>query len=335
MKTHGWTALTVGVFLGGWGLATPPSAEACGRPFCTRKDSRVPLPPDATVPANVPALVVVPPAYEWVEEQSLRLRTADGLDVEARLLKGPDSSGVLVPADPLIPGTRYHLEGSVPCSDGHTGKPFTAMADFTAGPKAALPTATGVLQAGAEQHGVIRVWDSGASCSSEILGSQVMLGFTPAPELVPFLPWVHWKLEVDGQTWATAPHGAVDASGGAWPADGFRTMRDLLTVYTLCGNESPSLPPSAMGLAPGTHVATLRPVLEQSGTALPALEASFELTCLRMCGCADGGSWPVLDAGSDPDEDLAPKAKGCSQAGGGLSVLGVLAALRPWRRRTA
>ncbi|NOK35451.1 hypothetical protein HMI49_19795 [Corallococcus exercitus] len=313
----------------------PPSAEACSPPLCTVEGSHVPLPPDAVVPANVPALVVVPPAHEGVEEQSLRLRTEEGVDVEARLLKGPGSSGVLVPAAPLVPGARYHLEGSVPCSDGHTGQPFAAMADFTAGPEVALPTATGVLQAGATQYGAIRVWDSGASCSSDIMGSQVTLGFTPAPELVPFLPWVHWTLEVDGQTWATAPHGAVDANGGARPADGFRTMRDLLTVYTLCGNEPSGMPPSAMGVAPGVHTATLRPVLEQSETALPALEASFELTCRRMCGCADGGYNPGAEAGPDPDDGLPLKAKGCSQAGGGLSVLGLLAALRLWRRRTA
>ncbi|WP_148282397.1 hypothetical protein [Corallococcus coralloides] len=310
----------------------PPSAEACGRPLCTVEGSRVPLPPDAAVPANVPALVVVPPAYEWVEEQSLRLRTEEGVDVEARLLKGPGNSGVLAPAAPLVPGTRYHLEGTVPCDGGGGGRSFVAMADFTAGPEAALPTATGVLQPGAGQLGQLRVWDGSASCASGYIGGWVTLEFTPAPELVPFLPWVHWTLEVDGQTWATAPHGAVDASGGVIPADGFRTMRDLLTVYSLCGRESPGMPPSATGLAPGVHTATLRPVLEQSGTPLPPVSASFELTCPAMG--SDGGADPLPDAGTGtgPD-DLPQKAKGCSQAGGGLSVLGALAALRLWSRR--
>lgn len=336
MKTHGWTALTVGVFLGGFGLAKPTSAEACGGPPCTVEGSRIPLPPDAVVPANVPALVVEPPAYQSVEEQTLRLRTEDGVDVEARLLKGPGSSGVLAPTAPLVPGTRYHLEGSVPCSGGHTGSPFLAMADFTAGPEVALPDETGVLQPGAGQRGQIRVWDSSASCASGYIGGWVTLEFTPAPELVPFLPWVHWTLEVDGQTWATAPHGAVDASGGVIPADGFRTMRDLLTVYTLCGHESPGMPPSATGLAPGVHTATLTPVLEQSETLLPSVSASFELACPTMG--SDGGynePIPGSDAGigSDPDDALPPKAKGCSQAGGGLSVLGALTALRLWRRR--
>lgn len=336
MKTQGWTALTLGVFLGGLGLMKPPSAEACGRPLCTVEGSFVPMPPEGVVPANVPALVVVPPAYEWVEDQSLRLRTDEGVDVEARLLQGPGSSGVLVPVAPLVPGTRYHLEGRVPCGNGTTGSPFVAMADFTAGPEVALPTATGVLRAGAGQVGQLRVWDGGASCSAGYLGGWVTLEFTPAPELVPFLPWVHWTLEVDGQTWATAPHGAVDASGGVRPADGFRTARDLLTVYSLCGAEPSGMPPSARGIPEGTHTATLRPVLEQSGTALPALEVSFEFYCPHLGG--DGGTGyadPDSGIGANPDDGLPRKDEGCSQAGGGLSVLGALAALRLWRRRAA
>ncbi|MHA7633719.1 hypothetical protein [Corallococcus sp. M7] len=291
MKTPGWTALTMGVFLGGFGLMKPPSAEACGRPLCTVQGSRIPMPSGGDVPANVPALVVVPPAYEWVEEQTLRLRTEEGVDVEARVLRGPGNSGVLAPAAPLVPGTRYRLEGSVPCSEGRTGVPFVTMASFLAGPESALPTATGVLQPAAAQHGQLRVWDGGASCASGYIAGWVTLAFTPAPELVPFLPWVHWTLEVDGQPWATAPHGAVDSSGGAIPADGFRTMRDLLTVYSLCGYESPGMPPSATGLAPGVHTATLRPVLEQSGTPLPPVSTSFELTCPAMG--SDGGIEPA------------------------------------------
>ncbi|MBN8233407.1 hypothetical protein JYK02_38405 [Corallococcus macrosporus] len=310
----------------------PLSAEACGRPLCSVEGSRVPLPPNAIVPANVPALVVVPPAYEWVEEQSLRLRTEDGTGVEARVLKGPDNSGILVPAAPLVPGTRYRLEGSVPCSEGRTGQPFVAMADFTAGPAVGLPTATGVLKMGDREAGILRVWDGGASCAANYTGGWAKLEFTPAPGLVPFLPWVHWTLEVDGQTWATAPHGAVDASGGARPADGFRTMRDLLTVYTLCDNEPPGMPASARGVSEGPHTATLRPVLEQAGTALPALEVAFEVYCPHTGG--DGGYGPGPGTGSGPDDEVPVKAKGCTQAGGGLSVLGLLAALRLWRRRT-
>lgn len=332
MKTHGWKALTVGVFLGGWGLASPPSAEACSPPLCIAQNSTIPLPANAVVPANVPALVMESPPIDSVDEQSLRLSTDDGVDVEARLVKGPHRSGVLIPAAPLVSGTRYHLEGTPSCgSSSHA--PGILEVTFTAGPEVALPTATGVLQAGTEQHEAVRVWDGGASCASNAMGSRMTLGFTPAPELVPFLPWVHWTLEVDGQTWATAPHGTVDSSGGARRADGFRMTRELLTLYSLCGNEWPQLPPSAKGLAPGQHTATLRPVLEQSGTALPALDVSFDVYCPHFGG--DGGSAPFPDSGvgTDPDDGLPQKAKGCSQAGGGLSVLGALAALRLWRRR--
>ena len=141
-----------------------------------------------------------------------------------------------------------------------------------------------------------------------LLGGWVTLAFTPAPELVPFLPWVHWTLEVDGQTWATAPHGAVDASGGVPPADGFRAMRDLLTVYSLCGFEFPRDASLGQGLAEGT--ATLRPVLEQSGTALPALETSFTVDCPHFG--SDGGTGKISDpgVGVGPYPDDGPPAQG-------------------------
>ncbi|RKH20351.1 hypothetical protein D7X74_04360 [Corallococcus sp. CA047B] len=310
------------MFLGAWGMARPPSAEACSPPLCIASNSIVPLPPDAVVPANVPALVVLPPPINFVDEQSLRLRTEEGVDVEARVLRGPRGSGVLVPAAPLIPGTRYHLEGTPSCgSSPH--EPGGAAAAFTAGPQVALPTVTGTLQAAPEQHGAFRV-SGGASCWQSVEGSTVTLGFTPAPELVPFLPWVHWTLKVDGQTWATAWHGAVDSSGGVTPSDGFRTMRDLLTVYSICDDPRSPQDSTGTGLVPGRHVATLHPVLEQSGTALPVLEASFDLTCPQ-------------DA-SDPEpkpEPEAPRSEGCSQAGGGLTAFGLLATLQLWRRRTA
>ncbi len=44
---------------------------------------------------------------------------------------------------------------------------------------------------------------------------------------------------------------------------------------------------------------------------------------------------PDAGIGANPDDGLPRKDEGCSQAGGGLSVLGALAALRLWRRRAA
>ncbi|NBD12251.1 hypothetical protein [Corallococcus silvisoli] len=295
----------------GGGIARPPSAEACAGPTCVTSTIRAPLPAGAAVPANVPALVVLPPVLQAMDPMGLRLRTADGASVEASLLAGPHRSGVLIPAAPLVPGTGYLLESNTPCRDMQPS-PAISVA-FTAGPAVALPTASGSLSAGAEQQTSFEVW-GGALCSVGVEGSVLPLRFTPAPELVPFLPWVHWTLEVDGQTWATAPHGAVDAAGGVMSPNRFGYPHDLLSVYAVCHLQPSNDRPQDKGIPPGQHVATLRPVLEQSATPLPALETPFTLTCPKET------------------PDPVPGDRGCSQVGGGLTALGVLATLGLWRR---
>ncbi|MBN9682725.1 MULTISPECIES: hypothetical protein [unclassified Corallococcus] len=282
------------------------------------------MPADSVVPANVPALVMASLGWPPVDSDSLRLRTEDGADVEAQLLSGPGRSGVLVPAAPLVPGTVYRLEGHSPCP-GASEEENTATATFTAGPAVALPTTSGTLRAGPEQHGSFPVY-GGASCSTEVQGSEVTLSFTPSPELVPFLPWVHWTLEVDGQPWATAPHGAVEPAGTLRFMDRLQYLHVPLTVYSVCEFPQEQPPPTDQGLAPGRHVATLRPVLEQSPTPLPALEVSFELTCPEK----EPEPEPVPDVDPEPE---APRHEGCSQAGGGLAAFGLLATLRLWRRK--
>nr|WP_128799197.1 hypothetical protein [Corallococcus coralloides] len=314
----------MGTFLFGGGMVLPPSAEACSGVPCYPRWIDFPMPADAVVPANVPALVMASPGWPPVDSGSLRLRTEDGADVEARLLSGPRGSGVLVPAAPLVPGTGYRLEGYSPCP-GASEEENTAATTFTAGPAVAIPATSGTLQAGPEQHGSFPV-HGGASCSTEVEGSEVTLAFTPAPELVPFLPWVHWTLEVDGQPWTTAPHGAVEPPGTLRFMDRLQYPHALLTVYSVCDFPLQQPPPTDQGLAPGRHVATLRPVLEQSPTPLPALEISFELTCPEE----EPEPGPAPDAGPKPE---APRNEGCSQAGGGLAAFGILATLRLWRRR--
>ena len=149
----------------------------------------------------------------------------------------------------------------------------------------------------------------------KVEGSTVTLSFTPTPELVPFLPWVHWTLEVDGKGWSSVPHGAVDAAGTVMPPNRFASTHDLLIVYSVCKVLPDQQVSQNAGLPPGRHVATLRPVLEQSGTPLPPLEVAFELTCPKDAPAPD-----------------ASQREGCSQAGGGLAAFGLLATLRLWRR---
>ncbi|WP_223637754.1 hypothetical protein [Corallococcus sp. EGB] len=259
--------------------------------------------------------MILPSPLFSVDAGDLRLRTEDGTDVEAQFLTGPHDSGLVIPTAPLVPGTRYHLEASNLCG-GFPQTPGTLETSFTAGPAVALPAMSGTLRAAPEQSASFLVW-GGPLCSVEVKGRTVSLGFTPAPELVPFLPWVHWTLEVDGKLWARAPHGAVDATGNVMPPDRFAYPHDLLSVYSVCEVRPGQQAPTDQGLPEGRHVATLRPVLEQSGTPLPPLEVSFELTCPK-------------DA-PKPEPDTS-EGRGCSQAGGGLAAFGLLATLQLWRR---
>ncbi|RYZ43071.1 MAG: hypothetical protein EOO71_04895 [Myxococcaceae bacterium] len=313
MRKSGWKALGVGTCVLGLGGALPPSAEACSGPVCFGKDVRVARSANGEVPANVPALVVVHPFRMTFDTAGVRLLTAEGAPVEATVTSGALGSAALVPTGPLVPGNTYRVEATSPCYQ----ETQTEAASFTVGPALPLPGTSGVLEAGIEQHGPLEVY-GGALCSVSVEGSTRILGFTPSPELVPFLPWVHWTLEVDGQTWARAEHGAVGPTGEFTVASRLLFTRDLLRLYTVCDDSAAIERPSDRGLAPGVHVATLRPVLEHSGVALPPLEVSFTQTCPE-----------------DPDPAApAPEKEGCSQAGGGLTALGLLTTLQLWRSRS-
>ena len=311
MTRHDWKALGVVTCVLGGAAGLTPVAEACSGPACSDREVQVPMLPGAEVPANVPALVIVPATFQRVDSGSVHLRTAEGVEVAADITPGALGSAVVVPAAPLVPGASYRLEGSNPCPFGEE----TVTAAFTASEPLPLPATTGVLEAGPVQQGKVTVI-GGSSCSVDTQGSSLRLRFTPAPELVPFLPWVHWTVEVDGQPWASAPHGALGPTGELTPSIRLQYTRDLLWLYAVCEVTPDSQPPLNMGLEPGRHVATLRPVLEHLAVPLPSVEVPFELTC------------PAKP--SDP----SPEGGSCSQTGGGFTALGLLATLQLWRRRS-
>ncbi|RKH59656.1 hypothetical protein D7V93_14515 [Corallococcus llansteffanensis] len=294
-----------------WGGGLPPSAEACSGPVCDL-GGIVPPTAGAAVPANVPALVIVPSLFQSMDAGSVHLRTAEGTDVAAGITQSAHGSAVVAPAAPLVPGAAYRLEGDSPCPYG----PDTLGVTFTASEPLPLPGATGLLEAGPEQQGNVYVI-GGATCAVETRGSSLRLRFTPAPELVPFLPWVHWTVEVDGKPWASAPHGSLGPTGELAVTTRLKYTRDLLWLYTVCEVLPEAGQPQDMGLEPGRHVATLRPVLEHLDPPLPSVEVPFELTCPKK----------------STEPDPVPNDEGCSQAGGGLTALGLFATLQLWRRR--
>lgn len=306
MTRRGWKALGVVTCMMA-GAGQPRSAEACSGPVCDSGGS-VPTSAGAEVPASLPALVIVPPLFQTLDAGSVHLRTTEGADVAAAVSQGAHGSAVVVPAAPLVPGAAYRLEGDSPCPYG----PATLGATFTASAPLPLPGATGLLEAGPEQQGTVPLARGGAQCSVDTQGSSLRLRFAPAPELVPFLPWVHWTVEVDGKHWATAPHGSLGPTGELADTIRLKYARDLLWLHTVCEVPSTTSHNQDLGLEPGRHVATLRPVLEHLDPPLPSVEVPFELTC--------------------PKKPTNPE--GCSQAGGGLTALGLLATLQLWRRRT-
>ncbi|QAT87934.1 hypothetical protein EJ065_6405 [Corallococcus coralloides] len=332
MHGHAWTWGAVGMFLLGLGALAPPSAEACVAPNCL-VDIRFPLPEDGgTVPSNVPGLVVVPPLLENTDVSTLRLLQSDGTPVPFTLANGERRTHVLVPKAPLVPGTQYRIEAKGLCQYRDTQ---TQSATFTAGPELPLPTTLGTLSVDTPSQGVFPVFGD-SNCGSPQEGEATTLRFTPSPELVPFLPWVHWAVEVDGQPWSFANHHGLTSTGEDNPdSHKYEYRRQLLSLYTVCQAYNP--PPPNMGLTPGRHQATLKGTLEHADLTLPPLSVDFELRCPSRCmaaGCADGGTG-VLGDPVDEDPLQSPSKSGCTQAGGGLTVLGLLATLRLWRGRKA
>ena len=325
LKQVSWlAALTLGASLG---LSSP--AEACSGPVC-QTDVEVPLPnPPGTVPANVPALVLQSSKGATLVTSganALRLLRSNG-DVVATTTMAPNSehsSWRVLPASPLVPGETYRLQGVGECS--HMGSSQPVEVSFTAGAPQPLPAATGTLRVEKTARGKVRV-AHGASCSTEQDASFVHLRFTPAPELVPFLPWVRWTLEVDGTRWAAERHGAVLAEGSLGPPTQWQLSfgeRRIFQVHASCVSQD--FMNGDPGLMPGRHRATLRPTLAEASTALPPVEVDFELSCDAR---PPSPPEPPRDVGQLP-------LYGCSHAGGAsmLALPGLLALGCLVRRRT-
>lgn len=330
----------------GMGVLVPSSAHACVAPNCML-GVRFPLPEDGgVVPANVPGLVTVPPLLESVEPSTVRLLLPDGTQVPATVTAGAHQTQVLVPEAPLVPGTTYRIEAKGACQLQPTQ---TESATFTAGPALPLPTTAGTLTVDPPSQGRFNVYGDSSCGDRQVEGNFTTLRFTPSPELVPFLPWVHWTVEVDGEPWSYAKHSGLTSSGEEnLESRRYEYHRHLLFLHTFCayvGCADSYQRPPIDSLPPGRHRATLKATLEHANLTLPPVSVDFELGCAAQAantgapwayGCADGG--PEIDGGpvteAPPPEPVDTK-KGCSQAGGGLTVLGLLATLRLWSVRNA
>ncbi|ATB49605.1 hypothetical protein [Corallococcus macrosporus] len=328
------------MFLLGIGVLAPASALACAAPNCLL-GVRFPLPEDGgVVPANVPGLVTVPPLLENVDASTVRLLLPDGTQVPATVTPGAHQTQVLVPDAPLEPGTTYRIEATGVCQHQPDQAGSTT---FTAGPALPLPTTTGTLTVDMPSQGNFNVYGDSTCGDRRVEGNFTTLRFTPSPELLPFLPWVHWTVEVDGEPWSFAKHGGLTAQGEEnFETRRYENNRQLLFLYTFCGYvgcadayQQPPVP----SLPPGHHTATLKATLEHANLTLPPVSVDFEVGCAAqstyagtalMAGCSDGGTEPEPPP---PEPEPVDSKKGCSQTGGGLTVLGLLATLWLWSGR--
>ncbi len=328
LKVSWITALALGA---GLGVSSP--AEACSGPVC-QPGATLSLPAQGAVPANVPALVLRPETYSLLRqgESAPRLLRADGRPVATTIpaLTRPQDPLLLVPEAPLEPGETYRVEALSGCP--YTEGSLAVQATFTAGPALPLPTATGTLRVETVAQGMLEV-AHGSRCTLPVDAAFVRFHFTPAPELVPFLPWVQWRLEVDGHTWATARYGSLGAQGALAPPtaeERWYGARRLLQVHADCSGNRDVLD---KGVTPGKHRATLRPVLAHAPDTLPAAEVDFELTCAQVQPPPPPPPpAPETPAPETPAPELPPLPEetrplhGCTHAGG-ASLGGLLAVL--------
>ncbi|NVJ14009.1 hypothetical protein [Myxococcus sp. AM010] len=346
MHGHMWQWSTVGMFFFGMGALIPTSARACVAPNCM-VGVRFPLPEGGgVVPANIPGLVTVPPLLENVDPSTVRLLLPDGTQVPATVTAGAHQTQVLVPDAPLEPGTTYRIEAKGVCQFQPTQ---TESVTFTAGPALPLPSTTGTLTVDTPGQSIFNVYGDSSCGTRQVNGNFTVLRFTPSPELVPFLPWVHWTVEVDGEPWSFAKHSGLTSTGEEnLELRRHENNRQLLFLFTFCdyvGCADSYQRPPIDSLPPGRHRATLKATLEHADLTLPSVSVDFELGCAAQVasagthwgsGCADGGT--EVDGGpmnEDPRPAPVDAPKGCTQAGGGLTVLSLLATLRLWSGRSS
>jgi hypothetical protein len=309
----------------GLGLSSP--AEACSAPVC-EPDVKMPGPPrGGGIPANVPALVLfTDDAIVTSGDGAPRLLRANGDVVASSTVASSDDYHVwfVVPESPLVPGESYQLQARGECTT-QSNSSKSAQFTFTAAAARPLPSATGTLTVGETGRGSVQVAHP-AQCSSAIDAGYVRFHFTPAPELVPFLPWVRWTLDVDGTRWASTKYGTVLPDGtlaAPLPRETYFGERRLFQVHAACGTTETYLD---RGRTPGRHHATLRAVLANAPSALPPVELDFELTC-------PGPGEPPPPTPQQPEPVTSPDEKnpngfGCSQATGpGMGALVGLLAL--------
>jgi hypothetical protein len=292
--------------------AAPSVADACSPPMCwpgffTPGDG-------ATVPANLPAIHWLPVAgYDTPPADPSKVvlarAAAPSTPLPFTATKLPDGAYVLVPDQPLMPGTTYVLTDQNACGGIVLGPRVT----FQATDAAPLPTSLGALAEAENLVGSLDLATGSGSCSSKVDAHQIGIELQLISAASAWRDALHFETLVDGQVWkASSSAPSVAPPGSSWRGRGV----DLL--YRVCKTDDDAI---SEGLAAGPHEVVMRATLPGSGTVVQSSSLTVDIDC--------------TNAGS-PDPDGT--GSGCDAGGSGSSswlLLGSLAALVGLRRRPA
>lgn len=285
-------------------LGAPGLAFACSGPPCGFGSSLA----GASVPANAPAVPVdaidaFAPGLD-VADAGFELLTANRQPIPASVERSGDRSVVVVrPLQPLSAGQSLLLRFPTECGGGS----FTDVAFTTSGAQP-LPSTLGSFSVKARGHGTVSI-PGGPSCFMAMSGAYAQFAFTPAAELVPFLPVTSWSLVVDGKVWAREPVGSIGASGLVATMPYYRARNRVLEVNVPCSPET-----GGVGVGLGQHTAELQGAIAGVSEPLTA-STSFTLAC---SGSSDEPK-PIDENGMS-----ALPTPGCSSMPGMMAALAVL-----------
>lgn len=274
-------------------LFRAPEADACSVGY---DESLAPTFTDgAHLPANIPALPVAtidkgPVDYGAPDPSSFQLIGADGGTVGISVTADPSLSEtwLVEPGSALSAGDRYEL-----VFPQHRDGGMVASRSFIAGPSQPLPAVAGTVSARTE-HRQHDVYTGSASCSEQTEAQVALLSLAPSADLIPHLPAVRWRVEVDGKPWAESRYGDVLADGGVqvpWSTT-FLKQRRIDVIHAACDQ---NVGAQLQGVSPGTHRVTVHAEVAGGGATLTPMETKIDLQCPTTAGgCASaGGGFPA------------------------------------------
>lgn len=294
--------------------AAPSDAEACSPAPCqagffTPGDGK-------TVPASVPGIHWRPMSRSDAgpgEPGNVVLATAAAPSTPLPFtpMQLQNGSYLLVPDEPLAPGTAYVLADRNTCA----GQPIGPSVTFQVAEAAPLPTSLGALVETANKVGPLTV-AAGAPCSAEVGAHQIGIELQLGAEAIAWRDALHVETLVDGQVWRPARSAtSVTPPGESWRGRGV----DLL--YRVCETKDDVLE----GLAAGPHEVVMRATLPGTGVVLQSSSLAVQIDCAGDGSPGEGGT-----GGGGCD------AGGSGASGGlllGSLLLGGMALGRPRARR--